>query len=132
MTINARCGAVAVHGIGKRGATAAIVLALAFGASGGAFAQCAGSYHSSSGAGSHGSAASSSSVHSGASSAHSVSSCASGSSARASRAANLASLHTAGFGQGGGHAWSHRTASHAVGVGKSGVDKKGVGSSVKP
>jgi len=121
--------------MGKRGAVAAIALAIALGASGGAFAQCVGSYHSGSGAGSHGSAASPSSVHTGAISAHSAPSCPSSSSAP--RAANLASLHSTGLGsaklgEGAGHALSHRTTSQAAGVGKGGLEKKGVGNSVKP
>ncbi len=126
MTINARCGTAAVHGMGKWGATPAIALAIVLGVSGGAFAQCVGSYHSGSGSGSHGSAASSGSVHSVTSSTHSASigsSCASGSSAHS--AANLASLRPTGLGQGAGHAWSHGT-TKAASVGKSGLEKKGV------
>jgi hypothetical protein len=128
MTIDVQCGKSALRGMRKQGATAAIALALAFGVSGGAFAQCAGSYHSSSGAGSHVSAAPTTGVHSAASTTHSASihsSCASGSSAMS--AARLASLHATAFGPGAGHvgATAHRTTSQATGIGKSGGYKKG-------
>ncbi len=133
MTITARTNAAAVRRLERRGAAAAVAFAIALGMSGGAFAQCVGSYHSSSGAGSTGSAATSGSVHSATSSTHSAStgsSCASGSGAHS--AANLASLHSTGLGQGAGHAWSHRTAYRTAGIGNGGNSKKGVKSSVKP
>ena len=79
-------------------AAAAIVLGLAFGASSGASAQCAGSYHASSGGGAH-SATQGTGSHSAASAVHAAStpSCAS---AGGARTANVAHPfpHAAGFG----------------------------------
>jgi hypothetical protein len=124
MTTNARNSTA---GLEKRGAAAVFALSIALATSGGAFAQCVGGYHSSSGTGSHGSAASTGSVHSGASSAHTSSSCASGNSATS--ASNLALPHSTALGQ-GAHKGPRGTAYRAAGA--AGNSKNGVKRSIKP
>jgi hypothetical protein len=128
MTANLRSSTAALRGLERRGAAAFFALTIALGMSGGAFAQCMGGYHASSGAGSHGSAASAGGVHSGASSVHSPSSCASGS--HGPSASNLASLHPTGVGPGAAHVGSRGPAYRAAGAAANA--KKDVKRSVKP
>lgn len=128
MTIDVLSGASAAARVGTRSGVAALVLAFALGASGGAVAQCAGSYHAGSGAGSHGSAASTATVHSAAT--HSASA-ACATTRSVSSASRQAFVHPATSDAGAGHmrvgARWRRTEARTAGVAKTGVH-----SSVKP